>query len=164
MSNLKLNEQERAISELLAANGITFEVFVVGELVSVDNWQHDAYHVRFTKSGKTESFDFKQGIGHRSKVAAPKGEKVCRVAGKMAMKGSHFREFLILPTAASVIYSLLLDSQACGESFAAWCSIFGYEEDSRKALALYLECQSIGQRLGFLSGIRSQIETILQDY
>ena len=74
------------------------------------------------------------------------------------------KQWLMLPTAASVLYSLLLDSSACNEGFADWCCNYGYDEDNRKALELYLECQAIGQKLGFLAGIRSQIEEILEDY
>lgn len=177
MTSVKLNDQDKQTSKLLAENGITFEVFVTRELVqdAENNWLHDAYKVVFTKANKSHSFDYKQGIGHRVNKLPIKSEnnKPLKLAQKLSNDKSLYnknqptwgqKQWLVLPTAASVIWSLMLDSSACNESFGDWCSNYGYDEDSRKALELYLECQAVGQKLGFLSGIRSQIEEILQDY
>jgi hypothetical protein len=46
------------------------------------------------------------------------------------------------PKALDVLFSLTIDASACDESFSDWCSNFGYDTDSRKALDLYLKCQA----------------------
>lgn len=51
------------------------------------------------------------------------------------------------PTAADVIYSLLVDSTAIDETFENWCANFGYEPDSRKAEKIYNQCVKLGKKL-----------------
>lgn len=46
-----------------------------------------------------------------------------------------------------MLYSLVMDSDACDMSFDDWCSNFGYETYSRKALDTYLECQKNALKL-----------------
>ena len=152
MTSVKFNDQEKAVNKLLTENNITFEVFIVGELVQgTDNgsWLHDAYKVVFTKANKSHSFDYKQGIGHRVNKMPMKSEnnKPLKQAQKLCNDKILFnknqpawnqKQWLVLPTAASVLYSLLLDSSACNEGFADWCSTYGYDEDSRKAYKTYL--------------------------
>jgi hypothetical protein len=183
MKNLKLNDQEKSIKNLLAKSGIIFEVFVTHELVQNEGgaWVYDEFRVVFAKDSKKYWFDFKQSIGHRVSIepaileSAQSADdyKVLKLALKRSNDKNLYnknqpawrqKQWLVLPTAASVLYCLLLDSIAYYKSFAEWCREFGYDEDSRKALADYLECQATGQKLGFLSSIRSQIETILEDY
>ena len=45
------------------------------------------------------------------------------------------------------MYCLIVDSEACSETFESWCSNFGYDTDSRKAMDTYLACQKNGEKL-----------------
>ncbi len=68
-------------------------------------------------------------------------------------------------TAADVVSSLFLDSQATGVSFEDWCSDFGYDTDSRRAEATFKACQRSADKLYKL--LRDDIETfaaIVQDH
>lgn len=51
------------------------------------------------------------------------------------------------PELDAVLYCLVSDAEAENMGFGEWCANFGYEEDSRTALALYLECQGIAEKL-----------------
>jgi len=43
-------------------------------------------------------------------------------------------------------------SDCAGETFAEWCSNFGYDADSRQHLDTYLKCQENGASLRALIG------------
>lgn len=51
------------------------------------------------------------------------------------------------PSAADVLYCLCADASALDEGFEDWCSNFGYDTDSRKALDTFLACQSVGRKV-----------------
>ena len=68
------------------------------------------------------------------------------------------------PTLDDVLYSLISDSQACEMSFDEWCSDFGYNTDSRKALETYLLCQSNTKKLVKAGIDISKERERLQDY
>lgn len=72
----------------------------------------------------------------------------------------------VAPAAADVLYSVVLDAQACEVSFEDWADDFGYDTDSRSALETYLECQKNGNQYRRLIGQkeREQIAEILSDY
>jgi hypothetical protein len=46
-----------------------------------------------------------------------------------------------------VLYSLVLDASAWRMTFDEWCSEYGFDTDSRKAHASYMQCSDIGLRL-----------------
>lgn len=54
---------------------------------------------------------------------------------------------LCAPTAYDVLYCLKIDSDAVGMSFADWCSAFGYNDDSIKALGVYNACVDNARKL-----------------
>ena len=72
----------------------------------------------------------------------------------------------VTPTAASVLYSLLADASADGESFSDWCTNYGYDTDSRKALATYEACCMIRADVNkfFTTAERAELAAILEDY
>jgi len=51
------------------------------------------------------------------------------------------------PTASEVLSCLISDACAEGESFEEWCDDYGYDSDSRSALATYEACAKSGARL-----------------
>ena len=87
-----------------------------------DNWQDTAFSWRVWIND--QSFEYYTGSGLVLKNGTPKK-----------------------PVLDDVLYSLLMDSSACDMSFEDWCSDFGYETDSRKALQTYLDCQNNTHKL-----------------
>lgn len=73
----------------------------------------------------------------------------------------------ILPNAADVIHSLVLDSDVLDYgSFEEWASEFGYDADSRKAEPIYRACLEIALKLRNAlgdDGLR-QLREAAQDY
>jgi hypothetical protein len=59
----------------------------------------------------------------------------------------HKQKKLPCPTAADVLYCLVLDAQASDELFETWADNFGYDQDSRKAEAMYNECRKIAYEM-----------------
>jgi hypothetical protein len=57
------------------------------------------------------------------------------------------------PTLAAVLESVQLDcSSVYGRDFEEWCGDFGYDTDSRKALATYSECVAISAEMETMLG------------
>lgn len=88
-----------------------------------DNWQDNADSWLITINGT--GFDYYTGIGHRDKKT-DRPQK---------------------PELSRVLHSLVMDASACDESFEDWCSNYGYDTDSRKALETYLKCQESTNKL-----------------
>ena len=86
-----------------------------------DNWQDTADQWLVTIGGQV--FDYFTGIGHRKDDISQK------------------------PKLDDVLYALIGDASASEESFDDWCSNFGYDTDSRKALETYLQCQETATKL-----------------
>lgn len=107
-------------------------------------WPHFAWRVTLTRSDQSFTTDYSTGTGHAKPVPR-------------TFQGTD-REWLanpkspVPPTAANVLSSLLSDAQCASDSFDDFCGNFGYDTDSRKALAIYLECQTIGTAMRRLLG------------
>lgn len=144
----ELSGTETAVADYLRNAGVVYEAFFTGP-TKRDNWDCDSWKVTFSVSGKaSESFDFYTGTGHRRR-ATKMPASVSRNPRSMASviwKEKH-PEFPVTPCAASVLYSVIMDSTATEQSFADWCSEFGYDTDSRKAMDLYLLCQANSDKL-----------------
>ena len=109
-----LNAIEKSIEDYVVnICGLTYTIHYTG-LHNRGNWEYASW--QFTIKGQT--FDYFTCLGHRDKPAKPQ-----------------------TPPIAGLLYSLILDSSACNESFASWCDNFGYATDSRKALKIYEQCQ-----------------------
>lgn len=91
-----------------------------------DDWQKsaDGWRVRLSYQGRQMTLDFWTGSGLR-------GE---------------------LPTAEGVLSCLISDASLAGEGFEDFCSNCGYDEDSRKALATFQQCERQTKRLRRLLG------------
>ena len=69
------------------------------------------------------------------------------------------------PVAMEVLYCLLVDAQALDLSFDEWCSDFGYDTDSRRALATYKACRHAGEKLHrFLGDDIADVAKALENY
>lgn len=103
-----------------------------------DNWNEQADQWSITIKGL--SFDYYTGIGHRKNDRPVK------------------------PDPIDLLYSLVSDASACDESFDDWCSNYGYDTDSRKALDTYLKCQENALKLRKMGFNLSDLQTLFQDY
>jgi hypothetical protein len=81
------------------------------------------------------------------------------VAAKIALKQK------VQPTLSDVLYSLLSDGEAAGQTFEEWAGGLGYDTDSRKAEATYRQCDEIGRKLAKVGAeTLAKAREILQDY
>lgn len=136
-----------------------------------------------------KGFEYKTGIGHRvnpprskngftSRQLSPKqravkkqldriiGQNSVVEAKRATAKGPVSAEYITKPTQASVLYSLLLDSEAENENFEDWATNCGYDSDSIKALEIYRACLANAKKLRAIF-TREQCEhlrELLEDY
>lgn len=107
-----------------------------------EDWQETSFQWKVQINGET--FDFYTGAGW---VQGIKGYEVPKK-----------------PTLDDVLYCLVSDAEAGEMSFDEWCDNFGYDNDSRKALAMYLQCQENAKKIK-RAGINIESERErLQDY
>jgi hypothetical protein len=108
-----------------------------------DDWDASAFHwlVTLTYQGRTFTTSYKTGCGH-----------VDKASGMATLNQKHDIKRVREPNAADVLSSLCSDAQAGAESHEDFCSNFGYDTDSRKALDIYLRCQAIGRDVRKLLG------------
>lgn len=104
-----------------------------------DDWRETAFHWLVDING--QKFDFYTGSAHVDKRGKPAKPKL-----------------------DDVLHSLVMDADACDMSFSEWCSNLGYDEDSRKALDIYIQCQKSADKLR-KAGVNIAAERErLQDY
>ena len=165
---MSAKKTDAKVMEFLAGANIVYSVRLIGATTR-DKWRCDEWRVLF-KGPKAEfKTEYFTGTGHRVDTAVTamqrrslKGCSVNSVAWQEMLKGMK----PVQPSAASVLYSLLLDSSAVDQSFIDWCNDLGYETDSRKALATYEACCESGQKMRqlFTSAQRETLAELLQDY
>lgn len=106
-----------------------------------DNWEHYAWTVNFAPPGKPiVSLNYKCGTGHVTKI-----------------KSRFVTPRPIPPKAAEVLACHCRDYTDSDCAFDEWAETFGYDTDSRKALAMYDECRAAGPKLRALGLTREQI-------
>ena len=161
-------EIDEQVTAFLQAAGVTYSVQFVGATTR-DTWECDEWRVSFKGSRIDFSTEYFTGVGHRAdtvhtKMARQnlKGCNVNSIAWQDMLKGMK----ALAPSAASVLHSLILDAGAVDESFIDWCENYGYNADSRKALATYDACCETGRklRLLFTREQRTSLDEMLQDY
>ena len=140
-----LNAIEKSIEDYVVSTcGLTYSVHYTGthnrETHNRNNWTCDGW--LFTIKGQT--FDYFTGLGHRKIV---RGFKALNLPNARHVEGNWEASQVIQPPIAGLLYSLILDSDACNESFVAWCNSLGYDTDSRKALKIYEQCQQSFDKL-----------------
>jgi hypothetical protein len=86
-------------------------------------WDHYSWQVRLTMYGRSLTVPFRMGTAH-------------------ARNGKPTR-----PTAGEVLESLVLDAQSGKLDFAEFCGDYGYDEDSRRALATWHACRKAREDL-----------------
>lgn len=170
------NETDRAVWEYLQSIGVKLESVYQGGRVDNDNgnkWEHDLFTVRFTRGKSVMETDYRQGIGHRVSGnlhgLGAEAEQAGAGAPKyleMAFKGAKVvKTYVKKPSPAAVLYCLLSDAAAGSELFADFCAELGYDEDSRRALAIYEACQKTAVQMRMFTGEeREKLNELLEDY
>ena len=156
-----MNEQDKKAAEYLAAQGVNFFARLLGE-TKRDSWTCDEWRVSFKRVHLDSRLPVRDkapletayytGTGHRAKPTK-------RMSWDNAPRP-------VAPTAGSVLYSLLLDASGADENFYDWCDNYGYDSDSRKALATYEACCIIRADVNkfFTAAERAELAAILEDY
>ena len=167
-----INTQDLEVSEMINS----YSVVYVGERTK-DAWKYDKWLI--TLNGV--DFEYSTGIGHRLEVEKGKYSlsakqkrfvkelKECTKLNKVLFTIEDRSLYAVAPTQASVLYCILMGSDADEYSFSDWCDNLGYDEDSRKALDIYLACQENSKKLKqvFKTFTNERIEKLretLEDY
>lgn len=159
-------EIETNALNILCDASVTMKSVYLGlrDKVFNDTQPMDAWIVTFHNetSKRSESFDYFTGLGLRAKPTL--GNKYTR--NTLAWHAVENARKPVKPEPASVLHSILLDSEACSQSFAHWCMDYGYDEDSRKAYATYEACQKNADKLARVLDhkTRDALRDALQDY
>ena len=130
--------------------------------------------------GKRVHFEYFTGLGLRAPVTAHAAKTVAwGYAGLTAndRKGlsQYGKRYLAdiekarkprAPHSADLLHSLVLDSDGVAQSFAHWCSDYGYDTDLRKSYATYEACQQNADKLNSIldRATLAQLRELLQDY
>jgi len=153
---------------------VTFPPYTVMQIMEPqkaksDDWHETAQKFIFTIKGKT--FEYYTGIGHRECAVSWSRERDEYKRLKHANLTDHgLKEFIKLsratmPSLDDLFYSLVMDSSAADQTFSDWCSDFGYDTDSRKALQTYEACQESAVKLRDLTtATLDQLREYFQNY
>lgn len=68
------------------------------------------------------------------------------------------------PKLEDILYALTMDSDAINYSFDEWCSNYGYDTDSRKALATWHKCTDTYRKLRALGFTLEELQEYFRDY
>lgn len=170
------SDKDKSVWAYLQSIGVNFESTYHGGRVDNDNghkWEHDLFTVRFWRGKSSMETSYRQGIGHRVSAnlngLGAEAEQAGAGAPKYldtVFKGMKtVKTYVKKPSAASVLYCLLSDASLGAELFADFCADMGYDEDSRKALAIYEACQKTAAELRMFTGDeRAKLNELLEDY
>ncbi len=149
-----MSETVEKINEYLQAKNCTFKAHFVRkvEKSKTNDWGHFAWVCEFTRIGKpdTVQFNYKMGLGHIVRSKRPE----------------YIPDKPKAPSAADLLYSVLLDASYSAITFEDFCNNLGYDTDSRKALETYLLCQENGKKLGeiFTNAEEAELNSLLEDF
>jgi hypothetical protein len=141
------SELDRAVAEL----GITLcathiQCVMHPKTTNQDKWAHDAWEITLSYQGREMTTSYRTGLGHRTKY--PNVTKHGEVYGGPLGNARGIEKATamgytkpVTPSVGDVVYSLVMDASCSDYTFNDWCSEFGYDTDSRKALDTYLQCQ-----------------------
>jgi hypothetical protein len=188
------NDIDVAVAKFLKSVSTTFEVKFIREAMTseIDNWQDmaDYFLCSFTTAkGVYKSFDYYTGVGHRINsrtgnnfgfpshvvnavelaavgIKAERGMYVAKRVRGLQGHSLNAKQWVVNPSAAGILYSLLSDMSALDTCFDDWCGDFGYDSDSLSALNTYQACCDGGKKIRALFSNEQieQLQELLQDY
>lgn len=138
--------------DILSEAGVAYVALYAGE-TKRDDWACDAWKVAFTKTGvgtlagESVTFDYFTGLGLRAPAGKPTDGGPAPRRNTLMWEALEKARKPIVPDVSDVLYALASDASAAESSFDDWCDDFGYDNDSRKALATYLACQETATKL-----------------
>lgn len=147
-NKLETVNAEEVVRDLLKDCGIACAATYLKE-TEKDGWKCDQWKISFKQVGKeTFSLDFFCGLGHREKSPF------------------HSRGKPIAPSPATILHSVLLDSNGTQGSFDEWCAEWGVDSDSLKALCTYSRCKEQSEQALVFFGqpLLDKLQEALQDY
>ena len=121
--------------------------------VGDDNWRETSYQWRITLrcEGREMGLDYYTGAGLVDWKTPWKGPPRTVEQREYCDRAPNCKRPR-LPTLGDVLSCLHLDASALDTDFESWAGDLGYNSDSRKALAIFLECQKQGKELRKLLG------------
>lgn len=162
-----MTEQDKIVADYLQSIGADYSARLLGETTR-DDWKCDEWRVAFQRKGKPMiATHYYTGTGHR-KSARPMPADIARLGARILARVEWEKANVepVKPTAARVLYSLILEAQGAEEPFDDWCADYGFDQDSRKALATCDACCAIHRQVNafFTNDEREQLRTMLEDY
>ena len=163
---MNANEIENAVDAYLGEMGVTYAVTLSDKGHDKGGWECDAWRVTFSRGKSAFSCPYYTGIGHR---AIPEHARAIYNTSSRQLYDRRVMEQAakpVLPRAASVLYALLRDAEAADMSFPDFCGELGYDEDSRKAFATYMQCCDTARELRavFTRTERERLAELLREY
>ena len=165
--NKNLSKTEVAVQNYLDSIGIKVSTAYCGETIRDNDWRCDAWKITLTTGKAGYTFEYYTGTGYRVDDAAAKLALKNVSKHSIAWRdGVLNNQVPVYPAVAGLLYSVQLDAEACEQCFDDWCSEYGYDTDSRKALETYLLCQQNGMKYNqlFSREQREAIVEMVQDY
>ncbi|VTU31984.1 hypothetical protein H4CHR_02918 [Variovorax sp. PBS-H4] len=175
----KLTEREQAVEDALVAMHVTYDVHHLGERGETRSgdrpWKHDEWMFELVRRDGNPNFSkaiaamrqtFRTGTGLR------KFPQSYRRLGKPYTTNTlawHDEQKLLQPVKppiASLLHSMFMDASGATQTFEDWCSDFGSDSDSIKALETYRACQQIHNDLRkfFTHEQHELLEALLEGY
>jgi hypothetical protein len=174
------DEIKAKVEEIVKASDVTFEVVYRGETERESGdpkkpWGCDEWSCTFRMGPKSSvTLPYFTGLGCRKRTESDEARWRMYLGSNPARKGTLHYESAYkscapkpnAPHVTDVLYSLVSDAQAEHMSFSDWCSDFGYDDDSIKALNIYRECGESAKKLRmvFTSVEIKELREALQDY
>lgn len=122
-----------------------------------DKWKADHWTVTIKRDGRQMSTSYSTGLGRRRALRNcqlsesqrwSKGDRIPTLRRTFYNDKFLAHNFgPVAPDLSTVLESLAMDVSCAETTFHDWCSVCGYNTDSRKALAMYLACQQIATDL-----------------
>lgn len=167
MKTKELSPVEQSVNDYVCNTcGKSYTVRLIGETKRDNDWVCDEWRFAFGDV----SFEYFTGTGHRepndtAKLAMVALKNVSRRS--IAWHDGVIKNMVaVQPPIAGLIHSLLLDGEAGTMTFSEWCASYGYDTDSRKALATYETCQQTADKFNriFTRAQREHLRELLSDY
>jgi hypothetical protein len=132
-------DYKKQADDFMTKTGTTMEAVLLGtyKYFADDKDKRDVYKITLKRNGKEYSFDFGQSLANSYYYKEAEAQKKAYRANNYGFF-KPIKKSELIPTCYDVLASI--EKYDTG-SFDDWCSNFGYETDSRKALETYLKCQ-----------------------
>lgn len=156
-------EIDQAVAKLLMSHDVFAVTLTQENTYDLEDQESERpwWFDRWTVVLNGYAFEYKTGLGHRSKFTSAQYKKQralgktflranvvsVRLTGHESYDSYRYIEYIAVPTLASILNCIILDSSALDENFQDWADECGMSGDSIKALNIYNLCCDNGRRL-----------------